>query len=264
MYHKAHQAKLTGERRPASRTVRPRVAGEWIVGRNPVLEALQAGLPVKTAYIAEGAERDDRLREILKYTAAHSIPMLATTRAELDRLTGGAVHQSVALVLPSFEYADAIEVLDDAQAKDGIVVACDQITDPHNLGAIIRSAAAFGASGVVIPTRRSAKMTAAAWKASAGTATRLPVAQVVNLNRALEQFADAGFAVVGLAGEGETGLGEVRRDGPLVLVVGSEGEGLSRLVAEHCDSLVRIPIAAEVESLNASVAVGIALYELTR
>ena len=263
MYHKAHQAKAATDRRP-SRTPRAAATGEWIVGRNPVLEALRAGLPVKTAYIVEGGERDDRLREILKYTAANSIPMLQISRGELDRLTGGAVHQSVALVLPSFEYADVQDVLDAAYDADGIVVACDGITDPHNLGAIIRSAAAFGAAGVVIPSRRSATMTAAAWKASAGAAARLPVVRVVNLNRALEQFTDAGFAVVGLAGEGDVAIGGVPRDGPLVVVVGSEGEGLARLVRQHCDTLARIPIAVAVESLNASVATSIALYELTR
>lgn len=264
VYHKAHKAKQFTERRQASKPARTKVSGEWVVGRNPVLEALQAGLPVKTAYIAEGAERDDRLREILRYAAAHSIPMLQATKPELDRLTGGAVHQSVALLLPSYEYADVLDVLDTAQVNDGIVVACDQITDPHNLGAIIRSAAAFGAYGVVIPSRRSARMTAAAWKASAGAAARLPVAQVVNLNRALEQFTDAGFTILGLAGEGDDVVGAQRVEGPVVLVVGSEGEGLSRLVREHCDSLVRIPITDTVESLNASVATSIALYELTR
>jgi 23S rRNA (guanosine2251-2'-O)-methyltransferase len=190
--------------------------------------------------------------------------MLTVTRSELDRLTAGAVHQSVALSLPGYEYADVLDVLDSAQARDQIVVACDQVTDPHNLGAIIRSAAAFGAAGVVIPSRRSAKVTAAAWKASAGAAARLPVAQVVNLNRTLEQFSDAGFAIIGLAGEADTPLDTVRPDGPVVLVVGSEGEGLSRLVREHCDQLVSIPIASTVESLNASVAAILALYELTR
>jgi 23S rRNA (guanosine2251-2'-O)-methyltransferase len=146
----------------------------------------------------------------------------------------------------------------------GILVACDQITDPHKLGAIIRSAAAFGAYGVIIPSRRSAKMTAAAWKASAGAAARLPVAQVVNLNRGLEELSHAGFQIVGLAGEGDTPLEDIVRDTPVVLVVGSEGEGLSRLVRDHCDSLASIRIASDVESLNASVATSIALYELTR
>jgi 23S rRNA (guanosine2251-2'-O)-methyltransferase len=261
-YHRAYKVKQAAERRAPK--PRPRAIGEWVVGRNAVLEALQAGLPVRTAYIAEGGERDDRLREILKFTAAHSIPLLQATRAELDRLTGGAVHQSVALLLPSYEYAEVEDVLEEARLSDGIIVVCDQITDPHNLGAIIRSAAAFGAAGVVIPSRRSARMTAATWKASAGAAARLAVAQVVNLNRALEQCTEAGFRVVGLAGEGESLLDEVVREGPLALVVGSEGDGLSRLVREHCDELVRIPIAGVVESLNASVATAIALYKLTR
>jgi len=260
-YHRAHKAKQYAERHEPKKHAK--VSGDWVVGRNPVLEALMAGLPVKTAYIVQGGERDDRLREILKYAATHSIPMLQVTKPELDRLTGGAVHQSVALQLPSYEYADVLDVIDRAH-DDGIVVACDQITDPHNLGAIIRSAAAFGAYGVVIPNRRSAKMTAAAWKASAGAAARLPVAQVVNLNRALEQFTDAGFTIIGLAGQGETLISEVHPEGPVVLVVGSESDGLSRLVKEHCDELVRIPITDEVESLNASVATAIALYELTR
>ena len=261
-YHRAHKAKQYAERHEAKK--KPKVNGDWVVGRNPVLEALTAGLPVKAAYIAQGGERDDRLREILKYAATHSIPMLQVTKSELDRLTGGAVHQSVALQLPGYEYADVLDILDRAQANDGIVVACDQITDPHNLGAIVRSAAAFGAYGVVIPNRRSAKMTAAAWKSSAGAAARLPVAQVVNLNRALEQFTDAGFTIVGLAGQGDTLISDERPEGPVVLVVGSESDGLSRLVSQHCDDLVRIPIAAEVESLNASVATALALYELTR
>ncbi len=263
VYHKAHQMKQLAERRGPQRPA-PKVAGEWVVGRNAVLEALMAGLPVKAAYIAEGGDRDDRLREILKFAAAHSITMLQATRAELDRMTGGAVHQSVALLLPGYEYADFPDLLETALAGDGMVVACDGITDPHNLGAIIRSAAAFGAKGVVIPSRRSARMTAAAWKASAGAAARLPVAQVVNLNRALEEFSQAGFSVLGLAGEGDRLLEEVQPAAPLVLVVGSEGEGLSRLAREHCDQLVRIPIARGVESLNASVATGIALYQLSR
>ncbi|MDR2929645.1 MAG: 23S rRNA (guanosine(2251)-2'-O)-methyltransferase RlmB [Propionibacteriaceae bacterium] len=263
IYHKAHQVKQATERRAAHQPQRAKAVGEWVVGRNPVLEALLAGVPVKTAYIGEGADRDDRLREILRFAATHSIPMLQATRSELDRLTGGAVHQSVALLLPGYEYAELTDVIEAAQ-DGGIVVACDHITDPHNLGAIIRSAAAFGAAGVVIPNRRSAKMTAAAWKASAGAAARLPVVQVVNLNQALEQFSRDGFTILGLAGEAGELIDQVHPDQPVVLVVGSEGEGLSRLVREHCDTLIRIPIAGEVESLNASVATSIGLYELTR
>ncbi len=272
-YHKAYKAKQAsasrpqGARRDAKRTGRPGVGPEWVIGRNPVLEALQAGLPARTIYIADGAERDDRLRDILKHTSEHSIPMLQVTRLELDRLTGGAVHQGIALQLPSYDYLHPDDLLARAATSDteGLVVALDGITDPRNLGAIIRSAAAFGAHGVLIPERRSAGMTAAAWKTSAGAAARIPVARATNLNRALEQFAKAGFTIVGLAGEGDTDIAGVPGvDGPVVLVIGSEGDGLARLVREHCDVLARIPIASEVESLNAGVAASIALYEVSR
>ncbi len=279
-YHKAYRsrgpeeaAKTTGQR-PAgrrssgSRPGAPSTAGsDWVIGRNPVLEVLLAGLPVRRAYVADGLERDDRLRDILKFAAENNIPLLQATRTELDRLTGGGVHQGVALQLPPFEYADNEDVLTNAFNSDtaGLVVACDSITDPRNLGAIVRSAAAFGAHGVIIPERRSAQMTAAAWKTSAGAAARIPVAQVTNLNRTIKAYADAGFTVVGLAGEAETDIaGFPGIDGPVLVVVGSEGEGLARLVRENCDLLVHIPIGSGVESLNASVAASIALYEITR
>lgn len=236
-----------------------------MVGRNPVYEALTAGLPVKQAYVAEGAERDDRLRDILKFAAERGLPMLQVPRGELDRVTGGLVHQGVALQLPAFEYADAGDVLADAATTDGVVVALDGITDPRNLGAIVRSAAAFGATGVILPARRSASMTAAAWKTSAGAAARLPIAVATNLNRALEQASKMGFVIVGLAGEGEVPIaGAPGLDGPVVIVVGSEDEGLARLVREHCDTLASIPIVSSVESLNASVAAAIALYEVAQ
>jgi 23S rRNA (guanosine2251-2'-O)-methyltransferase len=279
-YHKAYRsrgaddaARTTGQRpsgrRPSgSRSGAPSSAGsDWVIGRNPVLEVLMAGLPVRRAYVADGVERDDRLRDILKFAAENNIPLLQATRTELDRLTGGGVHQGVALQLPPFEYADNEDVLFNALNSDtpGLVVACDSITDPRNLGAIVRSAAAFGAHGVIIPERRSAQMTAAAWKTSAGAAARVPVAQVTNLNRTIKAYADAGFTVVGLAGEAETDIaGFPGIDGPVLVVVGSEGEGLARLVRENCDLLVTIPIHSGVDSLNASVAAAIALYEIGR
>ncbi len=238
---------------------------EWVIGRNPVLEVLQAGLPVRRAYIADGVERDDRLRDILLIAAERGIPLLQATRPELDKLTRGGVHQGVAVQLPAFEYADPHDVFESAVAAggQGLVVALDQVTDPRNLGAIVRSAAAFGAHGVIIPERRSAQMTAAAWKTSAGAAALVPVARVTNLNRALASYAEAGFLVVGLAGGGEP-IDAVAVDQPVLLVVGSEGNGLSRLVREHCDVLAGIPIDGRVESLNASVAAAVALYEIGR
>ncbi|MGI5950761.1 MAG: 23S rRNA (guanosine(2251)-2'-O)-methyltransferase RlmB [Brooklawnia sp.] len=276
VYHKAYRDKKaasSGGGRQSGRGGRPsshgRGAGaDWVVGRNPVLEAMQAGMPIKTAYVAEGSERDTRLREIFKYAADNSISLLQTSRAELDRLTGGAVHQGVALQLPGYDYLHPDDLLADAlhdQTKQALVIALDGITDPHNLGAIIRSAAAFGAHGVVIPERRSASVTAVAWKASAGALARVPVAMAVNLNRTLSDYAKAGFTVAGLAGEGETDIAGIPGvDGPLVVVIGSEGDGLARLTRERCDLLARIPITSQIESLNASVAAGIALYEVAR
>lgn len=268
VYHKAYKAKKAAEKRQQAqprRTHRSPAGADWVVGRNPVYEAMTAGLPAKQAYIAEGAERDDRLRDILKYAAENSIPLLQVTRAELDRVTGGLVHQGVAMQLPAFDYADAEDVLADALETDGIVVALDGITDPRNLGAIIRSAGAFGASGIVLPSRRSASMTAAAWKTSAGAAARLPIAMATNLNRVLEKASKMGFTIVGLAGEGDVPVtGTPGTDGPLLIVVGSEDEGLSRLVRDNCDALISIPIASAVESLNASIAAAIALYEVTQ
>ena len=279
-YHKAYRnrgpddparttAPRTVGRKPSGpRSGSPSSAGsDWVIGRNPVLEVLLAGLPVRRAYVADGVERDDRLRDILTFAAENGIPLLQATRTELDRLTGGGVHQGVALQLPPFEYADAEDVLASAIQSEtpGLVIACDSITDPRNLGAIVRSAAAFGAHGVIIPERRSAQMTAAAWKTSAGAAARVPVAQVTNLNRTLKAYANAGFTVVGLAGEAETDIANFPGiDGPVLVVVGSEGDGLARLVRENCDVLVHIPIHSGVESLNASVAAAIALYEIGR
>ena len=278
VYHKAYRAKQEAQRRDArpggrrdarpSKTSPTGAGADWVVGRNPVLEALNAGLPVRTAYVAEGAERDARLRDILAFAAAHSMPLLQVTRGELDRLTGGAVHQGVALQLPAFEYADADDLLAKAATDDereALLIGLDGITDPHNLGAIVRSAAAFGAHGVVIPSRRSASMTAAAWKASAGAAARIPVAKTGNLNQFIERAAKAGYTVVGLAGEADADIEATPGvTGPLLVIVGSEGEGLSRLTRERCDTLARIPITSAVESLNASVAAAIALYEISR
>jgi 23S rRNA (guanosine2251-2'-O)-methyltransferase len=188
---------------------------------------------------------------------AKEIPILEVAKTELDRMTDGGVHQGLVLTVPEYRYADAADL-----ATGTLVVALDGVTDPRNLGAIARSAAAFGADGIVIPTRRSVGVTASAWKTSAGALARVPVAQVTNLTRALQDFQKAGFAVVGLSADADVDLGDLRRDvmaDPVVIVVGAEGAGLSRLVGETCDWRVSIPMAGGVESLNASVAAGIVL-----
>jgi 23S rRNA (guanosine2251-2'-O)-methyltransferase len=271
-YHVAYRGKRPPTSRGQSRSSAPTTGRsgsgpEWVAGRNAVLEAMAVEIPIRAVYVAEGAERDDRLRDIFRIAADRGTALLEVTRAELDRLTGGALHQGIALQLPTFEYAHPDDLLATALDSDHepLIVALDSITDPRNLGAIVRSAAAFGAHGLLIPERRSAGMTAAAWKTSAGAAARVPIARATNLNRSLRAYASAGLALVGLDGRAAMKISEVSViSGPLVLVVGSEGDGLSRLVREACDALASIPISANVESLNAGVAAGIALYEISR
>ena len=239
---------------------------EVVAGRNPVVEALQAGVPGTTLYLAYRIEADDRIRTAVKLATNAGINVLEVNRSELDRVTQGAVHQGLAMRVRPYTYAhpgDLVTLAQDA-AQLPLIVALDSVTDPRNLGAIVRSAAAFGAHGVLIPGRRSAGVTAGAWKASAGTLARLPIAQAPNLTRALAAYQEAGLFVVGLAAGGDTDIADMDiATSPLVLVIGSEGKGLSRVVSEQCDLLVRISIG-DAESLNASVAAGIALYEAAR
>ncbi len=246
----------------------PRGAGEaaeFVAGRNPVVESLRARVPAATLYVGARGARDERVDEAIKLAADRGVPVLEAGAAELDRLTGGALHQGLALRVRAYDYAHPDDLL--ARAADAgqvpLVVALDSVTDPRNLGAIVRSAAAFGAHGVVVPARRGAGVTAGAWKASAGALARLPVARAANLARALQSYRDAGVFVAGLAAAGDVTIRDLHlATAPLVLVTGSEGKGLSRIVAQTCDVLVRIPIAASTESLNAGVATGIALYEV--
>jgi 23S rRNA (guanosine2251-2'-O)-methyltransferase len=201
------------------------------------------------------------VREALRLAQKRGIDIHETARPDLDRLSGGAVHQGIALRIPAYEYLAPDELLAQAGERP-LIVALDGITDPRNLGAILRSAGAFGAHGVLIPERRSVGMTASAWKSSAGAAARVPVAQATNLVRALQQLAKAGCMIVGLDGDSDRPITEsTLLDGPLVLVVGSEGKGLGRLVREQCDEILAIPTASSTESLNAGVATSIALYQ---
>ncbi|MCL7459371.1 23S rRNA (guanosine(2251)-2'-O)-methyltransferase RlmB [Micromonospora echinofusca] len=239
---------------------------ELLVGRNPVLEALRALVPATALYTAQGIDVDDRVNEIIRTAADRGIANLEISRAELDRMTGGVLHQGVGLQVPPFAYEPFEDLVAAALEQAApLLVALDGVTDPRNLGAVIRSAAAFGAQGVFVPERRAAGITATAWRTSAGAAARVPVAQVTNLTRSLKACQDAGFMVVGLDADGETDLYDLEAAvGPLVVVVGSEGRGLSRLVGETCDLTVSIPMISEVESLNASVAAAVTLAEVAR
>ena len=228
-----------------------------------MLEALRVGVPAATLYVASRIDSDDRVRETLKIAQEQGVAMLETPRGELDRLTDGAVHQGLALQVPPYEYAHPSDLIDPELPGTPLVVALDGITDPRNLGAIVRSTAAFGGHGVVIPQRRSAGMTASAWKTSAGAAARIPVAQASNLTAALKEFKKAGFFVIGLDMDGDVDLpGLELADRPLVVVVGSEGKGLSRLVSETCDQIVSVPMSSAVESLNAGIATSVTLYQV--
>jgi 23S rRNA (guanosine2251-2'-O)-methyltransferase len=234
-----------------------------VAGRNSVVESLRAGIPAMALYVVGRAQEDERVAEAVQLAAETGIAVLEAGLAELDRLTGGAIHQGVALRVRPYEYAHPEDFSERLGHTPPLVVALDGVTDPRNLGAVVRSAAAFGATGVVVPSRRSAGVTAGAWKASAGALARLPVAQAVNLTRAIEGYKKAGFFVAGLDAEGTTDLRDMSiADGPMVLVVGSEGCGLSRIVANACDLLVSIPMASGNESLNAGIAASIALYEI--
>ena len=240
-------------------------AGEFVAGRNPVVESLRAGVPAAALYVGARVQHDERISEAIKLAAGRGVAVLEAGPAELDRLTGGALHQGLALRVRPYDYAHPDDLL--ARAADAgqlpLIVALDGITDPRNLGAVARSAAAFGAHGVVVPSRRGAGVTAGAWKASAGALARIPVARAANLARALASYRDAGVFVAGLDAAGDTPVRDLDlATAPLALVIGSEGRGLSRIVAQACDVLVRIPIAARTESLNAGVAAGIALYEV--
>ncbi|MGI8330120.1 23S rRNA (guanosine(2251)-2'-O)-methyltransferase RlmB [Actinomadura scrupuli] len=237
-------------------------APEVVAGRNPVLEALRGSVPGTTLYVMSDTG-DERVREAIQLAADRGIPLIEAGKPQLDRLTDGSIHQGIALKVRPYKYAHADDLL---KGTAPLIVAADGITDPRNLGAVVRSAAAFGATGVVVPERRAAGVTAGVWKSSAGTLATVPVAQVTNLTRTLKAYQKAGCFVAGLDARGTTPVSELDvATGPFVLVVGSEGKGLARLVADTCDLLVTIPMSGgRAESLNAGVAAGIALYEISR
>ncbi len=241
---------------------------ELVTGRNAVVEALRTRIPASALYIAARIEMDDRVREITNLAVRRGIPVLEVMRPELDRMCSiDTVHQGVVLKVPPYKYAHPLEMADAilASNKTPLFVAIDGVTDPRNLGAIIRSTAAFGGQGVIVPQRRSVGVTASAWKTSAGAAARIPVSMAANLTQTLKAFKERGIFVIGLDGGGDVSLpGLDLATSPVVVVIGSEGKGLSRLVTETCDAVVSIPISAATESLNAGIAASVTLYEISR
>lgn len=238
---------------------------EMIEGRNAVLEALRAGRALDKVYIARG-ETDKALAHIAGLARERGVSVSDCDRRKLDAMSVTKAHQGVIAVCAVREYAslDDILALAEFRGEAPFVVVCDEISDPHNLGAIIRSAECVGAHGVVIPKRRSAGLTAVVGKTSAGAAEHLPVARVANISAALQELKDRGLWVYGAAAEGSSPMWETDLTGPLALVIGSEGEGLGRLVRERCDFLVSIPLRGKVGSLNASTAAAVLMYEVLR
>ena len=235
-----------------------------VEGRNAVEEALRAGRAPERILMAEGAKPHPELESIAALAQAAGIKVERVARYELDRLSERGAHQGVIAYVEPYRYASLDDIL--ARAGDGasLIVVLDHVMDPGNLGAAVRSAAAAGADGLIVADRRSAPMSAVALKAAAGGADRIPVARVTNLSRALEKLKDAGYWVAGAAGEIGESMWRAPLEGRLVLVLGSEGSGLSRLVAEHCDLLVTIPMASGMQSLNVAQALTVLSYEWLR
>jgi 23S rRNA (guanosine2251-2'-O)-methyltransferase len=232
-----------------------------------VLEALRARVPASALHVGPRLDSDERIGQAVMLAADAGIPVVEAGRNELDRITAGAIHQGLALRIKRYSYADPADLVQAAAdtGQQPLIVALDGVTDPRNLGAIARSVAAFGGHGILVPARRSVGVTAGAWKASAGALARVRVAQTANLTRAIAAYQADGLFAVGLDASGPTDVGELAlADAPLVLVVGSEGKGLSRLVAERCDAVARIPITGPADSLNAGIAASIALYAVSK
>ena len=235
---------------------------EILIGRRPVLESLRAGRSARRLYLAEGLARSGIVDEIRRRARDAGVPLSTLPRAQVDRLAGGGNHQGVVAHTTRYRYTPFEELL---RAESPMLVFLDGVTDPHNVGALIRSAAGAGFDGVVLPARRSSGVTGVVRRVSAGAAEAVPVARVANLNRALEEAKGAGLWIVGLDGAAEDDLWTSNlAEPPVGLVLGAEGAGLSASVVAHCDGLVRIPMRGPLDSLNVSVAGGIAMFEIAR
>lgn len=226
-----------------------------IYGRKPVLETIDAGVEIKRAYIID--QKTPIVGKIIDKLTRAKVEIKFVDKNFFRDVEGN--HQGVMIEVDSFKYGS----LDDLKDSERLILL-DKIEDPHNLGAIIRSAESFGFDGVIIPERRSAKVSPTVYKTSAGAINNIKIVMVKNLNRAMEELKDQGFWIYGLAGEAESSIDQTDLKGKVALVVGNEGDGLSRMVREHCDMLVKIPMQGLVNSLNASVASAISMYELVR
>ena len=255
------------KRPPISRRSRPvEQENDGIIeGRNAVIEALRAGVTIDKIFLARG-ETDATLGHIASTAREKGIVVVDADRRKLDAMSRTHSHQGVIAQAAVREYATVDDILNAAREKGEppLIVVCDELSDPHNLGAVIRTADAAGAHGVIIPKRRSAGLTAVVAKTSAGAVAHVPVARVPNLPTLLKELKEEGVWVFGTAAEGTTSLYQADLKGPAAIVIGNEGEGMGRLVAESCDFTVSIPMFGKINSLNASAAAAVLLYEAVR
>lgn len=236
-----------------------------IEGRQPVVEALRAGMPLKRVFVAEGATPDPLLGEIERRSKEAGVEIRRVRRRDLDARSERGAHQGVIAEAKPYRYAELADVIRATEGVErALVVALDHVTDPGNLGAVARTAEVVGAAAVLVPARRSAAVSPAAWKAAAGALAHVRVVQETNLVRALDRLKENGFWVAGASERAEQTVWDAPLDGKLVLVMGSEGKGLARLTAERCDFLVRLPQSGKVGSLNVAQATTAIAYEWLR
>jgi 23S rRNA (guanosine2251-2'-O)-methyltransferase len=241
------------------------VSEEWIAGKNSVIEALKSGHPIRKIWVAEQAKRG-AVSEIMNLATKADVTVQYVPRPKIDRTAGDTVHQGVLAFVAPYEYAAVDELFDLAEQKgeEPFLIILDHVQDPHNVGSILRTADAVGAHGVIIPKRRAAGLTATVSKASAGAIQYVPVARVANVAQTITTLKERGVWVCGTDADGAHDYRQLDFTVPLALVIGNEGKGMSRLVAEKCDFLARLPLAGHVSSLNASVAAGLLMYEVYR
>jgi 23S rRNA (guanosine2251-2'-O)-methyltransferase len=236
-----------------------------LAGKHPVLEALKAGRPLNKIWVSENAQRS-QIAPILEAAKARGVVVQQADKRKLDQLAQGFPHQGVVAQAAAAAYADVDDILALAaqRGEPPFLVLLDEVEDPHNLGSVLRTAECTGVHGVVVPKRRSASLTAVVAKTSAGAVEYVPVARVSNLAQTIDKLKEAGVWIAGAAGEAGTDVYRANLKGPLAIVIGNEGRGLSRLVRERCDFLVSLPMFGKIHSLNASVAAGVILYEAVR
>ena len=248
----------------AEREVVEEVEGQ-LEGRNALTEALKAGRTIDKVFVAEG-NTDRSLQRLAAQAQEAGAVIVPVDRRKLDQMSFTRSHQGVIALAAAHEYATIDEILEEAASRGQapLIVICDELSDPHNLGAIMRSAECAGAHGVIIPKRRSVGLTATVAKASAGAMEYMKVARVTNINNTINDLKERGVWVFGAAGEGSVPMYKADMTGPAAIVIGNEGDGLSQLVRKNCDMLVHIPMAGRISSLNASAAASILLYEAVR